>query len=266
MIRYRALAQLLQLPPSVDVLFFGGEGSYLLLHALHVALAEFDDAGYVLMMGDAVAANVDRVASYIESLELSSCSPALLHRPHILGSSILNDPIFATSNQSSLCSAAFASLDDGFLVTRAAAEAMLAERRRWLQVRAAGRCYALVLTPAAARTCAGCRQLLRGAGVVRRSPCGCAHVVCAAGVERRPTGMVRVRYAAHPLHPGPEMGGDRGRRAGECLIFAIIAIRSSNSSSTISSHLSVYKHCSALADFPLPPPNGGRSSHLQSAL
>ena len=43
--RYRTLAHLQHLPSNIDVVFFGGEGSHLLLHALHVALAEFDDAG-----------------------------------------------------------------------------------------------------------------------------------------------------------------------------------------------------------------------------
>ena len=132
--RFRTLAQLLQLPPSADVMFFGGEGSHLLLHALHVALAEFSDAGYIVAMSDSAVLHLDRVAEHIEFLDLSSCSPALLFRPHTLGHAILTDPIFADSAQSSLSSAAFASLDDGFLVTRASAEAMLAERRRWLQV------------------------------------------------------------------------------------------------------------------------------------
>jgi len=132
--RYRRLAQLLQLPPLVDVVFFGGEGAHLLLHALHVALSEFDDAGYVVLMSDSAVVLPDHVAALIETLGISSCAPVMSFRPHNLSPAILHDPIFAESNQSSLSSSAFASLDDGFLVTRAAAEDMLAERRRWLQV------------------------------------------------------------------------------------------------------------------------------------
>ncbi len=139
------------------MIFFGGEGAYLLLHALHVALAEFDDAGYVVMMSDAAAAEADSIASYIESLELSSCSPALLFRPHTLGRAILNDPVFTSSSQSSLSPAPFASLDDGFLVTRASAEAMLSERRRWLQVNSTNSAIISILILDAASARARCR-------------------------------------------------------------------------------------------------------------
>ncbi len=89
------------------------------------------------MISDASAVHPQRIAEHIETASISSCSRLLSFRPHTLGSSILNDPIFAQSNQSSLSPAAFASLDDGVLVTRAAAEDVLAERRRWLQVRSA---------------------------------------------------------------------------------------------------------------------------------
>jgi hypothetical protein len=132
--RYRTLAQLLHLPPSIDVVFFGGEGAHLPLLALHVTLSEFADAGYVVMMSDSAAAHPHRVAAHIESLGTSSCSPALSFRPHLLSSEILSDPIFTGNNQSSLSSAAFSSLDDGFMITRSAAEDVLAERRRWIQV------------------------------------------------------------------------------------------------------------------------------------
>ncbi len=135
------LAQLLNLPVGIDVVFFGGNGAHLLLHALHVTLAEFEDAGYVVMMSDSAALQVHRVVLHIESLGISSCTRALSFRPHILSSAILNDPIFTQSNQSSLSPIAFSSLDDGFMITRAAAELMLAERRRWLQVRSVSRKY-----------------------------------------------------------------------------------------------------------------------------
>jgi hypothetical protein len=161
---FRTLAQLLRLPPSVDVLFFGGQGSYLLLHALHVAMAEFDDAGYLVVISDSAAVDVERVAAYLEHLELSSCDPALLFRPHTLDGAILKDPVFANSNQSSLSAAAFASIDDGFLVTRASVEAMLAERRRWSQVTAATSAQLPVLILTAACPCVGCWELLFRAG------------------------------------------------------------------------------------------------------
>lgn len=89
------------------------------------------------MISDASAVHPHRIAEHIETTSISSCSRVLSFRPHTLSAFILNDPIFTQSNQSSLSSAAFASLDDGLLVTRAAAEDVLAERRRWLQVRPA---------------------------------------------------------------------------------------------------------------------------------
>jgi hypothetical protein len=137
--RYRSIAQLMLLPRSIDVLFFGGSGAHLLLHALHIALAEFDDAGYFVVMSDAAIVHADRILAYVESRDLSSCQHVLSYRPHFLSSSILNDPVFTeNSGQSSLSASSFASLDDGFLVTRSLAEAVLAERRRWLQVGSAG--------------------------------------------------------------------------------------------------------------------------------
>ena len=111
----RMLAHQLQLPTDVDVVFFGGETSHLLLHALHVALAEFGDAGYIVLASDAAAVHAHSVASYIESHDISSCSPLLSFRPHTLAPHILNDPVFTGSSQSSLSSSAFASLDDAFL-------------------------------------------------------------------------------------------------------------------------------------------------------
>ncbi len=87
------------------------------------------------MISDASAVHPHRIAEHIETASISSCSRVLSFRPHTLSSPILNDPMFAQSNQSSLSPAAFASLDDGVLLTRAAAEDLLAERRRWLQVR-----------------------------------------------------------------------------------------------------------------------------------
>jgi hypothetical protein len=63
-------------------MFFGGEGAHLLLHALHVALSEFDDAGYVVLMSDSAVVLPDHVAALIENLGITEGAHRILQCEH----------------------------------------------------------------------------------------------------------------------------------------------------------------------------------------